>query len=139
MNNGLVIVDCLKIGLHDLSKIEDPVLRYNTFIQLLSTVANVGIMGFKRKLNSELIELSYNDDGDYDDNDENHNKKKIFMKNLKIKNTREMLDSIDDVYTELNKYFDGFKKYIQSPVYSPDNCYGNIMMQMAKEEFKTSQ
>lgn len=134
-----IFISSSRVIIERMKKIEDPVIKYSSFIQLLRVLFDVS--------NNVTIESIHNNiDNTHDKLEEilnestknaKENDKSIINTirdlNRKLKKLEDSEKEQINLYKLMNEYLDGFENWISQPLYSPDHPSGKEVMSAAKD------
>lgn len=116
-----------------LNKTKDPVTRYTLFLEFLRTIIesglSIGEMSLEEEIYNQETEVANSQDGNVLPKDQ-------LIKARNLERLMKTQRTIENLKSELEKYFDGFTDWIAQPVYSPDHPFGNALMKEDERNFK---
>lgn len=117
-----------------LTKIKDPVVRFNMMTEIFFSVIEIGFAVAKSKLKIE--DSIFQDFGMKDLNLEDlpPETQKLYQKYQEV--NKNSLESLEKAQTMTEKIFDDLSQWISSPQYDPDHPIGKMMMKECKESFE---
>lgn len=118
----------------DLANIEDPILRYTLFFQIIKFLLKGGV-NMCIKANEEKLEEKQDELVDLSEDTSADKKKKERKVQREINNTVKVQKDLKFLDKNLTDYLEGFNKWISQPMYSPDHPFGKVVVKNLKESF----
>jgi hypothetical protein len=135
-------IDGTLASIKRLNSIEDQVVKYTLFFELIRTSAEVAYSASKSQLETELENVDEEIAELQDNKSEDPKKSKTQDRQIHRAETKSAkydvsLKNLETIKKELDTYFDGFSLWIKQPTYSPDHPVGREMMKKAEESLKS--
>ena len=133
----------IRVMVDRLDRIEDPIVKYSLFFQIMRLFLEIGINGAQEMCNGSLEDneekiTSLNEKTKESSLDETEKQKlkRLTKENISLDKSKTDLKYISEIF---GKYLDNFEGWIKSPMYSPDHPFGSILMNENKQQFDLKQ
>lgn len=128
MRNMKLTSVTLKTALKEIeriNKIQDDVIRYQFVIRLLMM-----LLSFGKNMSKEYLEEEFEDQLDKFEDKSSDSALRF------EKMETELLENYDQVFDQLDQYFENMLEWIASPIYSPDHPFMKGAIQKKEKEFQ---
>jgi hypothetical protein len=124
-------------SLKRLNIIDDPILRYSMFLEVIRMGCEFGLLAMRDSIRSdkERLQEDLEDLEDVDPSIKNKERRRNISKlETNIANLKQAEIYQTEMHTEFTKYLDNFNLWIKQPMYGPDHPFGKHMMNEAEAD-----